>query len=548
MSPDRRRLLARGSLSTRIAVPAGFFALVSVGLLSWVLVRAQREQALAEAMLGGEAVAETIYLATGHEMRVNERDALRIMVRSVGRQEGIEAIRIYNKDGRISFSSVDGEVGRTVPRTSPACASCHSGPVPPQDLSEQDRSRIYENGHGRQLLATIRVISNQEGCQGGGCHEPPSTQSVLGVLEVTSSLEPAHARVAASSRKAFLYSLLAVGIITGALILMISWSVRRPLDTMVAATRRVASGDPTLPVPRGAAREIGILASSFNELVESLADSRARVEEWAGTLEERVAEKARQLQEAQFQVVQAEKLSSVGLVAAGIAHELNSPLMAILTFTHLVKSSLPEDAPAQDDLAMIERETNRCAAIIRQLLDFARKQTQDAVTEPRRVSDAVRGALDLLKVEIQNADVEVRLSVPDELPRVEANGVQLMQVFVNLVLNAVHAMPGGGTLTIEADVAARADYADSGLPPHAGTRLVRTAVRDTGHGIPAESLSKVFDPFFTTKPVGKGSGLGLSVSLGLVRGYRGTILVESDGATGATFTVLLPVPEEAPGG
>jgi signal transduction histidine kinase len=144
---------------------------------------------------------------------------------------------------------------------------------------------------------------------------------------------------------------------------------------------------------------------------------------------------------------------------------------------------------------------------------------------------------------------------------VDGHPPQLMQVFLNLVLNALHAMegvggdeegaaaagrgrPGGGTIRVEADVVRRADYQSVDLPPHSGDRLVRVRVRDSGPGIPREIISKVFDPFFTTKPVGKGSGLGLSVSLGLVQGYRGTILVDSDGESWTEFTVLLPVTDD----
>ena len=530
------------TLSTRIAIPAGFFALVSVATLSYFLIRIQRENALEEAVLGSESIAETILLTIGHEMRVNERDAIREMVTALGRQEGIETVRLFNKEGRISFSSDAAEVGRTVDMQAEACITCHTGPTPSARVAEGNRSRIYRDSDGHRVLATMRVIPNRAGCQGGQCHSSPTAQRVLGVLDVALSLEPAEARLAGATRNAFLFSLIAVSAITGVLYLIISRSIRQPLDLVVAATRRVAEGDPSVEVPRGTAREIGILASSFNEMVERLNSSRTELEGWAATLEDTVAEKARALQDAQFQVVQAEKLSSVGLVAAGIAHELNSPLMAIITFTHLVKRALPADSAAQEDLQMIEREANRCAGIIRQLLDFSRKQAQEPTTEPCRIGAAVEGALDLIKVEIQNGHIRAHTSVSRDVPSVEANPVQLMQVFVNLVLNAVHAMPDGGDLEITTDVVPRSDYAHINLPPHTGTHLIRTTVRDTGSGIPPEALAKVFDPFFTTKPVGKGSGLGLSVSLGIVRSYRGTILVASDGKTGTTFTVLLPVP------
>jgi len=533
------------TLSARIAAPAGFFALISVAVLSVLLIRGQREQALQEAIHGSENLAEIIHLSLDHEMRINRRDELRDMLSSVGEHLDIDAVRIYNKFGAIAYSSRPDEVGELVDIGSDACVACHAGPVPIDELDEEDRSRVYDTPDGSTLLGTIRVIRNEEGCQGSACHAPMDEQRVLGVMDVSVDLSPHEARVATATLSAILFSLFAVGLITGTLYYMIWRGVRQPIDTMITATRRVAAGGATLPVPRGASREIGILATSFNELVESLSSSRFKTEAWANSLEEKVTETARDLREAQFQVAHAEKLSSVGLVAAGIAHELNSPLMAIITFAHLVKGALPEDAAEQEDLRMIEREAHRCAAIIRQLLDYSRKQAHEPETEPCDIKDVVEGAVDLLKIEVQNNNVDVQLTVPEGLPRVDSNEVQLMQVFVNLLMNAVHAMPEGGRLTVHAEVIDRAEHLNDDLPPHRGSRLVKTIVRDTGTGIAPESLHKVFDPFFTTKPVGMGSGLGLSVSLGLVRGYRGTILVDSDGHSGTQFTVLLPVPEES---
>jgi two-component system NtrC family sensor kinase len=534
------------TLSGRIAVPAGFFALISVALLSFILIRAQREQVLAEVVHGSESIAEAILLSVDHDMRVNRRDGVREMIEALGGHAGIEGIRIFNKDGRVSFSSRPEEVGRTVDTRAEACVQCHSDDAPPvADLDPRDRSRIYTGDDGRgRLLATIYVIRNREGCQGSGCHLPPAEQSVLGVLDVAMSLEPAEARLAAATRDAALISLAAVGLITGMLFFVIRRSVRKPISRMVAATRRVAGGDASLPLPQGTAPEIRILAASVNDMVESLASSKHRVEEWASSLEEKLAGKVEELRGAQFQVMQAEKLSSVGLVAAGIAHELNSPLMAIITFSHLVRSSLPPDNPAQEDLRMIESEANRCAAIIRQLLDFSRKQAQEAEIEGCRIEQPLQAAIELLKVEMQNGGVVASTSIPDDLPAVEANEGGLLQVFVNLILNALQAMPEGGRLAIDADVVPREAYAHVDLPPDAGPNLVKVVVRDTGTGIPRQDLARVFHPFFTTKPVGKGSGLGLSVSLGLVQSYGGTILADSDGATWTEFTVLLPLSDQ----
>ncbi len=532
------------SLSTRIALWAGFFVLLSVGGLSFVLIRTQREQMLAEVVHGSESIAEAIQLSVDRDMQLNRRDGVEALIAAEGRHAGLEAIRIYNPEGRISFSSQPAEVGRTLDKHAETCVQCHGGPKPPSaDVDPRERSRIYTDAAGKRLLGTMYVIRNREGCQGSGCHVAPAQQQVLGVLDVSMSLAPAEARLAAATWSAILFALAAVAAITAVLFLMIRRGIRRPINRMVAATRKVAGGD-SLQLPAGSSREIGILAGAFNELIESLASSRQRVEQWASSLEDKVASTAEELRDAQYQVAQAEKLSSVGLVAAGIAHELNSPLMAIITFAHLVKSTVPEDSQAQEDLRMIEREANRCAAIIRQLLDYSRKQQQEPEIHPCRLLPIVEGALKLLNVEIQNAGVEVVVLIDEDVPEVDGNETQLMQVFVNLALNAVQAMPEGGRLSFKATVVPRSAVAHLRLPKHPSASLVKISVRDTGTGIPRPDLSRVFDPFFTTKPVGKGSGLGLSVSQGLVSGYRGTILVDSDGESWTEFTVILPVSEQ----
>lgn len=533
------------TLSTRVAVAAGFFTLVSVAVLSFLLIRSQRQQVLSEVTHGSEGLAGAIALSIHRDMQLNHREGIRETLRMVAQDTGIASVRLFNKDGTISFSSEPKEVGRTVPKSTELCASCHEGPTPPSALPADDRSRMHRGPDGGELLSTIHLIRNEVGCQGSGCHASPNQQSILGVLDVAVSLEPVEERLAASTRNALLFALAAATLIAAALFFLIRRTVRRPIRRMVSAARKMATGSETLPVPRGTAPEIGILADSFNEMLETLSSSNQRLEEWAASLEQQVSSKATELREARYQIVQAEKLSSVGLVAAGIAHELNSPLMAIITFTHLVRGQIPADSAMHDDLRMIEKEANRCAAIIRQLLDYSRKQSEQPETEPVHLAGVLDDAAELLKVELQNTQVRLNVEVPEVLPPAEANRAQLLQVFVNLILNAIHAMPDrGGQITVRADRVERSRLPDLDLPPHSGSHLVRIAFRDTGSGIDPANLGRVFDPFYTTKPVGQGSGLGLSVSLGLVRSYRGTITVDSDGESWTEFTIYLPVAEQ----
>ena len=531
------------TLGTRVATLAGLLALAGVSALSFILIRSQQRQIEQEVILDTDNIAETIRLSIRHDMLTKTRDGVQDVIESVARQPRIAAIRIYDKEGMIQYSSQPEEVGELVDKKAEACVQCHDAATPFAQLSVDERSRSYRDREGRTLLATIKVIPNEEGCHSAACHRPLREQKVLGVLDVSVDTAGPRGRLLAATTKAVLISLGAVVAISASLFLVVRHSVRRPVRRMIRATRRVAAGDFHGQLPSNNRDEIGFLARSFNEMIESLSSSQLRVEEWVENLESNVAEKARQLREAQFQVLQAEKLSSVGLVAAGIAHELNSPLMAIVTFAHMVMKKLPPDSQEHQDMQMILRETDRCAAIIRNLLDFSRDQEGGPETEPCEVGRLLERCVDLLRVEIKNHEIDVSRDVEPDLPLVEGNAVQMQQVFVNLLLNAVQAMPDGGELALAADVVEREVYERLRLPLHGDERLVRVRVRDTGPGIPADALGKVFDPFFTTKPVGQGSGLGLSVSHGIISRFRGTILVESDGRTGTEFTVLLPAME-----
>jgi signal transduction histidine kinase len=527
-------------LSTRIALLAGFLTLGGVATLSFILIREQRSHILAEVVHSSESVAETIRLSINHDMLGNRRDGVREVMESVGGHFGIAGVRLFNKEGRISYSSRAEEVGRVVDKRSEACVQCHSMSRPFTELDLESRSRVYDHPEHGRVLSTIAVIRNEPGCHPSGCHESPAAQSVLGVLDVTMSLDSAEARMLASTSQATLFSIGAVILITGSLLLLVRQTIRRPINRLIAATRRVAVGDYELQVPSGATDEIGFLARSFNEMIESLNTSQQN-------LEAKVAQKADELRSARFQVVQAEKLSSVGLVAAGIAHELNSPLMAIVTFGHLVQKKLPPASQEYEDVRMILHEADRCGAIIRTLLDFSRDQSTNHEIELCDVSTIIDRAVNILKVEMRGNGVEADVSIANDAPPIEANSVQITQVLVNLLLNAVQAMPAGGRITVRVERVARSEYANVKMPPPKRDWLLRIRVTDTGPGIPRENLGKIFDPFFTTKAVGQGSGLGLSVSHAIIQRHRGVILVDSDGESGTEFTVLLPVAEPLPG-
>ena len=231
----------------------------------------------------------------------------------------------------------------------------------------------------------------------------------------------------------------------------------------------------------------------------------------------------------QDQLLQAGKMAAVGTLTSGVAHELNNPLnnIALTTETLIDEFGDYSDESKLKMLRQLYTQVERASSTVRNLLDFTRKETP--VFASLSIKDVVESTLKLVSNELNLDEVESCLEIPPELPRVMGNPRSLQQVFLNLFLNSIQAMPGGGKLTVRATV--NEDH------------QLRVDVSDTGVGIPPESLGKVFDPFFTTKEPGQGTGLGLSVSYGIIEKHRGRLLVDSKVGEGTTFSILLPFKE-----
>jgi two-component system NtrC family sensor kinase len=247
------------------------------------------------------------------------------------------------------------------------------------------------------------------------------------------------------------------------------------------------------------------------------------------------------LRVAEAESVQREKLAAVGLLASGIAHELNNPLTGVLTFSHLIRDKLPAGSPDAEDMDLVIRETKRCASIIRRLLDFARqKPPEKKFTDLNKV---VEETARFIERPAHLNDTTITMELAPDLPQLWIDENQIKQVVLNVLVNAQQATEGGGTITVRTRACPEPVAPEVGA---AAVRMVEIAVIDTGCGIPAKDLQRIFDPFFTSKEVGKGTGLGLSVSHGIVKAHGGTIRVDSAVGEGSTFCIYLPIqPQEA---
>ena len=312
----------------------------------------------------------------------------------------------------------------------------------------------------------------------------------------------------------------------------ITTGITNPLRDMVLATKRIAQGDLSHEVRVQARDEIGHLALSFNQMIRNLKNAHEELRKWGMTLEKRVAERTEALQKTQYQLIQSEKLASLGKLAAVVAHEINNPLAGILTYIKLLlKITVKEPFPLarikemKDYLTLMNTEMDRVTRIVKDLLTFAR-QTKPKI-ENTNVNTILEKSLSLLENKIKLQNLKLTTSLDATLPLVPCDISQIQQTLMNIILNGTEAMPEGGELTIK-----------SRHLPQDG--FIEIEISDTGAGIPEDHLSKIFDPFFTTKDAGKGVGLGLSIAYGIINEHKGSIEVKSKVGKGTTFIIKLP--------
>jgi len=246
----------------------------------------------------------------------------------------------------------------------------------------------------------------------------------------------------------------------------------------------------------------------------------------------RLAQSHKELGETQQQLIQSEKMASVGQLAAGVAHEINNPLGTILLYSHMILEKLEKKDGRREELETIAKEATRCRDIVRGLLDFARQRKLQV--ENVNVNKILREVLSLVANQPSFQKVEMTTSPDPSLPLTGGDPVQLKEVFLNILSNAGEAMPDGGKV----DVASK--FLDG------ATNSIEVMIRDTGQGIPPENLDKIFMPFFTTKKIGQGTGLGLAIAYGIVKMHRGAIDVKSKVGEGTTFWVKLPASPSGP--
>jgi len=521
-----------GTLSAKILVLLGLSMALVFGLLGYLNIQLHRRHLERAAEAEAARMSNVIERNTSYYMLRNQRDGLYHIITDLANEPGVLRIRIINEEGRISYSTDTDEIGRLVDGNLYAQTQTqgfdHQKEIP---AAGRQAIRTYRLASGERALAVLNPIENAPQCTSAECHAHPAEIKTLGFLDMNVSLATTDQSVAESRRLVWLYTILAILGVALVSAAFVRHTLHGPLSELMKGTKQIGAGALGYQIHLGPRQgELTELATSFNTMSSQLKEARNEINAWNQSLKDRVDEKTRELTGAHEEMSRVERMASIGKLAAVVAHEINNPLAGILTYAKLLKKRAAKEPVVNREsiemLDLIESESRRCGEIVRNLMTFGRPSSMNY--EPADLNSVIDRCVRLVQHQLVLKNIELHLNLAQQLSAVRCDPGQIEQVLLALVMNAIDAMPNGGTLTLATRKAA------SGSD-------VQVEVRDDGVGMPPEILKNMFEPFFTTKERGRGLGLGLAISRQIVERHQGRIEVKSEPGRGTQFTITLPM-------
>jgi two-component system NtrC family sensor kinase len=521
-------------LAQKLIISLTVIVIIVASVSGFFSVKTQESQLLDAMILGADQLSNGITSATWHAMLADDRTAAYEVMQTIAAKQGINRIRIFNRDGKIMFSTKSEEI-QQVEKSAGPCSPCHGTLHPLSKVDIPSRARIFDNPDGSRRLTMITPIYNEPSCSQAACHAHPAKTKVLGVLDVALDLDRVDKELANVRNRVFAVTGIEILFIALFIIFFTRNFVDVPIRKLIEGTRAVSAMQLDKPIDIKESQELSELGRSFNTMRERLKQSVDDNIQFTQSLETKVEERTAQLKAAHQKLLQSDRLASLGQLSASVAHEINNPLSGVLNLSMLMQRILKDDGvpPTRIEefrryLNSVVNETSRVGHIVSDLLAFSRRsKPQSTSADLNRI---VKTTLSLVSHKLKLMNVEIEFHLEEDLPAVRCDASQMQQVVLNLLMNGAEATSskGAGKVTIITRSLAKENS-------------VVLEVKDTGDGIPQESLSKIFDPFFTTKGEGKGVGLGLAVVYGIVEAHRGDIEVRSTPGEETTFIVRLPL-------
>ncbi len=528
MNPLRNVTSIRLKIFIIIAVSIAFAFLA----FDLIMLKHQQNIYIEDLMFNAHSVSDTILKSLEQDMMADNTTSINKTLVAIGQQDIIKELRIYNHKGEVRSSMIPDEVGRTQfsIKDSRQCSICHQR----KNRRNMNRDMLTYNVDSKAtcIMYVIVPIQNHARCSSAACHAHSPSQRILGFLNMGVCRKRLQASIQKSQLQILLVSLVFILFLPAMIMLFLKKHVSQPLRQLLKSTRRITRGDLDCKVDIVSRDEVGQLALSFNKMLERLIAFKTEIEGWNEELEERVNLKTMQLKEAQKQIIQSEKMSSLGRLAAVIAHEINNPISGLIVFINLLQKTMDKEDLSEDDrakivkrLGIMETEAKRCGHIVSELLSFSRAEQKMIDCN---ITEIIERSVSILKFKTKDKQISLNVDLEPNLPVIRCDPGKIQQIIMNLVQNAIDALPQGGEIDISA----------SYLKEQERLKLV---VHDNGIGIPEEFLPHIFEPFYSSKDNGQSVGIGLFVVYGVIHQHSGIIDVESTEGKGTTFTIFLPV-------
>lgn len=487
------------TLRGKLAALVTLILVLSVGGTYFYIIEAQTSQFVETTKDQAAVLTHAIVKTIQHDLGGSCAQDVQGIFERIGIVPDIESLRIFDENGKVTRSADREEIGLTIEDIG---LEIFKAGVP---------SMPYRGGHGYNSFCMVETIRNDPSCR--SCHVTET--EMISVFELCLSMKKTDEKVA--KNRTFLASsaVVTIALVGFAVWLIFASQINRPISRIVQVMRRAEGGDLSARVSLPRRDEIGSLGRSLNSMIERLDATQREVEHYHTE-----------------QLIRAERLASIGELAASVAHEIKNPLAGISGAVQVLADQFPPDDPRRGVTDQILHQSERMDKTIRDLLNYA--QPLNAEPYPVDVNEALDRASFIALPNPARTMVRVHRDFAAGLPRTMADGKHLEQAFLNLILNATQAMPRGGDLTLRTRL--------SDEPAAGGGRaFIEAVIADTGVGIPAGNRVKIFNPFFTTRT--QGTGLGLSITRKIIEQGGGTIAVASEPGQGTTFTVRIPVIE-----
>lgn len=510
-------------LGRKLMLSITVIVIIVAAVSGLVNIKTQERRLLDTMTLGADQLSKGITSATWQFMLDDHREAAYEVMKTIALKQGIDRIRMFNRAGQVTFSTRPND----------------PQPAPPLQDDASQRIRIRREADGSRRLEMLTPIYNEPSCSQAACHAHPAGDRVLGVLDVQFGLERVDREVEGMQFGVLVVTGVEITLIGLFIIYFTRKFLSRPIEQLIGGAKSVAQMQLDQPIEVDmSSEEIHELAQSFEVMRERLGAALSEINQFTANLEIKVEERTKQLQAAQKKLLHSDRLASLGQLSASVAHEINNPISGVLNLSMLLQRMLKADGVPPERLeefrkylGQVTNETARVGRIVSDLLAFSRRSKPQRA--PADLNRIVKSTLSLVQHKMKLSNVEVETTFCEELPAAPCDSSQIQQVTLNLLLNSAEATQSKN----ERRVAVATSTADGN---------VILTVSDNGEGIAPENLAKIFDPFFTTKSEGKGVGLGLAVSYGIIQAHGGDIEVKSQPGVGTTFTVSLPIEQATP--